>query len=154
MIKQLVISITLCSLVACASTEEGPAKDSYGAESTGSDCISLGSIRDYKVLDNANLLVTQGVKRKYHVQLSRPAYGLRSSNSIGLHSRSGRICGGFSELLLDEGLQAERIRIRSIQQLSPESEEDLLIRFGIIEPEFEQPRRPVDIEGAEVEELD
>jgi hypothetical protein len=38
--------------------------------------------------------------------------------------------------------------------LTPEDEEDLLIRFGKKEPEIEQPRQPEEVEGAEVEELD
>jgi hypothetical protein len=153
-IKQLVIALILCSLGGCASTEEGQTEESYGAESTGSDCISQSSIRDYTVLDDANLIVTQGAKRKYHVQLSRRAYGLRSSRAIGFHSQTGRICGKFSDLLVDDGFGPEKIRISSIRQLSPESEEELLIRFGKIEPEYEQPRRPENVEGAEVEELD
>ncbi len=153
-IKHSVIAITLCYLVACASTEEGPLEGSVGSESTGSDCISQGSIRDYTVLDNANLMVTQGASRKYHVELRRSAYGLRSSRTIGFVSQTGFICDGFSEVVVDDGFSLDKIRIRSIRRLTPESEEDLLIRFGKIEPEYEQPRQPDEVAGAEVEELD
>ncbi len=154
LIKQLVIYSTLCSLVACASTEQGQSELSSGVESAGADCISQSSIRDYTVLDNQNLVVTQGANRKYHLELSRSAYGLRSSSTIGFKSQTGRICGGFDDIVVDDGFRPETIRISSIRRLSPESEEELLIRFGKIEPEYEQPRRPENVEGAEVEELD
>ena len=127
---------------------------SPGAESAAIDCISQGSIRDYTVLDDQNLIVIQGASRKYHVELSRRAHGLRSSRAIGFKSQTGRICGGFDDLVVDDGYRPETIRISSIRRLSPESEEDLLIRFGKIEPEYEQARPPENVEGAEVEELD
>ena len=153
-IKHSVIAISLCTLVACASTEEGALEGSAGSESTGSDCISQGSIRNYTVLDNANLIVTQGASRKYHVELRRPAYGLRSSSTVGFVSQTSLICGRFSEVVVDDGFSLDKVRISSIQRLTPESEEDLLIRFGKIEPEYEQPRQPDEVAGAEVEELD
>jgi hypothetical protein len=153
-IKQLVIVLCLCVLGACASTEQGSSESSPGRESTGSDCISQGSIRDYTVLDNANLLVTSGVNRKYHVELSRAAHNLRVGNAIGFQSQSGRICDRFSDVVVNDGFGVEKIRIRSVRRLSAQSEEDLLIRFGKIEPEIEQARPPNDVQGAEVEELD
>ncbi len=154
MLKQILITISLCALVACASTEQGQPKDPLAAETSGLDCISQASIRDYTVLNDQNLLVTAAANRKYHVALSRRAFGLRSSRAIGFHSATGRICGGFDEVVVDNGLGSEKIRISSIRRLSPESEEELLIRFGKKEPEFEQARQPVAVEGAEVEELD
>jgi hypothetical protein len=48
----------------------------------------------------------------------------------------------------------ESIRVASIRELSPEEEEDLLIRYGKKEPEFEQTPAPREVTGAEVEELD
>jgi hypothetical protein len=48
----------------------------------------------------------------------------------------------------------ESIRITSIRELTPEEEEDLLIRFGKKEPEIKQTPAPHEVEGAEVEELD
>lgn len=154
MIKQLLIIISSCCLVACASTEQGATEEAEVADSTGSDCISNSTIRNYTILDNANLIVAQGASRKYHVELRRPAHGLRASRAIGFQSQSGLICGRFSEILIDDGLNTEEIRISSIRRLTPESEEDLLIRFGKIEPEIEQTRQPETVEGAEVEELD
>jgi len=90
------------------------------------------------------------------MMLSRRAFGLKSSWRIAFRSPSGRICGGFDEIIVSDGVggRPEAIRIDSIRRLSPEEEEDLLIRFGKKEPEVEQPRQPEAVEGAEVEELD
>jgi len=154
MIKQILIVVSSCYLVACASTDQGEHEDAKTAESTGSDCISQGTIRNYTVLDNMNLIVTQGASRKYHMELRRGSHGLNANRAIGFQSQSGLICGRFSEILIDDGFNTEEIRISSIQRLTPESEEDLLIRFGKKEPEVEQTRQPETVEGAEVEELD
>ena len=154
MYKQLVTLLSLSVLVGCASTKS---ESDVGLESTsdrGSDCISQSSIRDYTVLDDANLIVSERPKRNYHVVLSRRAMGLRSDWRIGFSSVTNQICGGFSDVVTDGGFGPEKIRIASIRRLTPEQEEDLLIRFGRLEPKNEQPRQPEDVESAEVEELD
>ena len=154
MYKQLVTLLSLSVLVGCASTKS---ESDVGLESTsdrGSDCISQSSIRDYTVLDDANLIVSERPKRNYHVVLSRRAVGLRSNWQIGFDSHTSKICGGFDSIVTDGGFGPETIRIASIRRLTPEEEEDLLVRFGKKEPENEQPRQPEDVEGAEVEELD
>ena len=153
-IKQLVIVFSSSVLFACASSENSATTASTSEVSGRSDCISQSSIRDYRVLDDANLIVTEGVSRTYHVELLRRAHGLRSSRAIGFDSATGRICGRFDDLLYEGSLGLERVPITSIRRVSPEQEEELLIRFGIKEPEYEQPRRPNEVEGAEVEELD
>ena len=93
-------------------------------------------------------------RRQYHVILFRRAHGLRSSWAIGFKSPTGRICSGFSEVVFDGQFDGESIRIESVRALSPEEEEDLLIRYGKKEPEYEQTPVPQEVEGAEVEELD
>ena len=153
-LKQVVIVLFSCYLVACAAPDESPDGDEIQAESRLSDCISQATVRDYRVLDDSNLIVTASGRRKYHVVLSRRAFGLKSTWQIGFHSATGRICSGFSDLIVNDGFGPERIRIASIARLTPEDEEDLLIRFGIIEPEFEQAPATEEVDTAEVEELD
>jgi hypothetical protein len=126
----------------------------YRSETRGSDCISQMTIRDYQVLDDSNLIVTGAAKRKYHVILSRRAFGLASTWRIAFRSSSGRICSGFSEVVVDDGIGAEVINIRSVRQLTPEEHDDLLVRFGKKEPDVNQATAPEPVEGAEVEELD
>jgi hypothetical protein len=150
----IVILFFLGVLSACATSDNELREGESSRSRVSSDCISQGSIRDYTVLDDANLIVTEGARRKYHVVLSRRAFGLRSTWHIGFRTPTGSVCGGFSEILVDDGFTPDTIRIDSIRRLTPEDEEDLLIRFGKKEPEIEQPRQPEEVEGAEVEELD
>ena len=153
-LKQLFIVFSSSILVACAAAPGDADPDRYAAESRGSDCISQMTVRDYRVLDDSNLIVSASARRKYHVALSHRAYGLRSTWQIGFRSPTGQICAGMSDLLVDDGIGPDRIRIRSIRRLTPEDEEDLLIRFGKIKSDVEHTPAPADVESAEVEELD
>jgi len=149
-IKQIFITLSLGTLVACAGTQT----DDGSAISSHSDCISQSSIRGYSVLDESNLIVSASGRRQYHVALQRRAYGLRSSWGIAFDSATSRICAPFSEVTFRGHNQGDAIRIASIRELSPEEEEDLLIRYGKKEPEIERQPVPQEVPGAEVEELD
>jgi len=150
-IKQIFTIVISSSLIACA----GNPSQEERVDSGRSDCISQPSIRGYTVLNESNLIVSASGRRQYHMVLHRRAYGLRSNWSIGFKSPTGRVCAGFSELVLDDRFSgADSIRIASIRGISAEEEEDLLIRYGIREPEYEHTPEPVDVKGAEVEELD
>jgi hypothetical protein len=153
-IKQSIIILTSCYLVACAASGDG--YDSAGDQpgSAGYDCISQSTIRDYQVLDDSNLIVTAGGKRKYHVELNRRAIGLRSNWKIGFKSPTGRLCSGTGEVLVDDGFgRHERISMKSVRSVGPDELNDLLVRFGKKVPEFEQAPAEEEIKGAVVEEL-
>lgn len=153
-VKQVLTLVFSTALVACATAETDAGGDNFAAESRGSDCISQSSVRDYRVLDEANLIVSAGARQKYHVVLARRAYGLRSTWQIGFRSSTGRICGGFDDLIVDGGFGPEPFRIHSIRRLTPEDENELLVRFGKKEPSVKQAPATEDPESAEVEELD
>jgi len=149
--KQIFIVICLSALGACAGTQQ----DGERLDSARADCISQSSIRGYSVLDEANLIVSASGRRQYHVALQRRAHGLRSSWGIAFESPTSRICSGFSEVVFGGRMAGgDSIRIASIRELSPEEEEDLLIRYGKKEPEIERQPVPHEVPGAEVEELD
>ena len=152
--KQLFIIFFSSVLAACGGSPEPSLADEPEAVAPRSDCISTRTVRDYRVLDDANLVVTAQASRKYHVTLGRRASGLRSSWKIGFRSASGRVCGGFDDILVDDGFGPERIRIASITQLTPEDYEALLVRFGKKEPAIEPAPATEEVESAEVEELD
>lgn len=156
--KTLFISIVIVlfssSISGCAASSERAQSTARAEDSRLSDCIHEPSIRGYTVLDEANLIVSAAGRRAYHVELFRRAYGLRSSWRIAFDSTSSRICAGFSEIVFDGHFDGESIPIRSIRELSPEEEDDLLIRFGKKEPEIRTPPAPSEVQGAEVEELD
>ena len=158
MIKYLLIPIVTLlissSLSSCATTDSDLTQAANEERPRHNDCISQSSIRDYQVLDESNLIVTATARRKYHLVLSRRAYGLRSAWNLNFRSQTGRICAPFSEIIIDERLGIERIGIASIRRLYDDDLDDLLIRFGKKEPKIEQTAAPVKVEGAEVEELD
>ena len=149
-LKQLFIVVCLSALLACAGSDERPDSESNRFH----DCIHEPSIRGYRVLDEQNLIVDGSGRRSYHVVLWRRAHGISSSWGIGFKSPSSMICSGNSEVLFRGHFDGESIRITSIRKLTPEEEEDLLIRFGKKEPEIKQTPAPQEVEGAEVEELD
>ncbi len=149
-LKQSVMLLYLSVIVGCASNPS----DGDRVDSGRSDCISQPSIRGYTVLDESNLIVSASGRRHYHMVLHRRAYGLRSNWSIGFKSPTGRVCAGFSELVFDNHFEGDSIRIAAIRQIDAEEEEDLLIRYGRKEPEYEHTPEPRDVKGADVEELD
>ena len=154
-LKQTLIILTSSVLVSCAAPNERSESAADRGEPRGRDCISQSSIRDYQVLDESNLIVTAGGRRKYHVQLTRRAFGLRSSWKVGFRSPTGMICSGSGEVIVEDGFGSmERIHMSSIRELSEEDVNELLVRFGKKEPEVEQAPAQEQVEGAEVEELD
>ncbi len=153
-LKQIIIVFLSSSMLACAGSPESSHEGDSEVVSGRSDCISTRTIRDYRVLDDANLVVTAQGNRKYHITLSRRAVGLRASWKIGFRSTSGRVCGGFDDIIVDDGVGPERIRIAGIKELTPEEYDELLVRFGKREPATEPTPATESVESAEVEELD
>jgi hypothetical protein len=63
-IKQYIIIVFASVLLACAGTRESSQDGATGGSTGRLDCISTGTIRDYRVLDDANLVVTGNGNRK------------------------------------------------------------------------------------------
>ena len=122
----------------------------------GSDCISLGTIRNYTVLDDKNLLIWGSPRRPYFVRLFSPAWRLRSSFQIGTVSRDNWLCpyGGDALVFDSAGRSRDKVSIASIRRISRDEADWLLVRFGKKDPAVEQAPAPKPLEGAEVEELD
>lgn len=152
--KQIIMVLLLSITLGCSTPGTEPGGAESGAGYGRSDCIFGGTIRDYRVLDESNLVVTAGASRHYHIELVRPAFGLKSSWQIAFVPAGSSVCRGSSELLVDDTMGPERIRLRHIQRLTTDEYDDLLIRYGKKEPEIEQAREPEEVKGAEVEELD
>ena len=153
-IKQLFIGVCLSSLVACATPKSGDPESASEGSSRVTNCILEGTVRDYRVLNDSNLVVTAAGSRKYHIELTRPAFRLKSTWQIGFLPSGSRICAGFSELVIKDSFDSDRVRIKRIVRLNKDDYEELMIRFGLMEPEIEQAREPEEVEGAELEELD
>jgi hypothetical protein len=154
-IKQLITIVISSSLVACASSGDRYESAGDPVTSTGHDCISQSTIRDYQVLDDRNLIVTAGAKRKYHVQLSRQAFGLRSNWKIGFRSPTGSVCSGMGDVVVDDSFGSkETIQISSIKEVEADELNALLVQFGKKVPDIERAPAQEEVKGAEVEELD
>lgn len=154
LIKQCFIAVISCGILhGCASTgEQNELGDDI--DYSGSDCISIRTIRDYTPLDRSNLLIEGAGKRTYLVSLMHSSLELRSSFGIGFSSRDDWLCPYGGDEIVVESLSGERVRIRSISRLNEEQVEDVLIRYGKIEPSEEQDPAPAEeLQGAEVEEL-
>lgn len=156
LLKQLVIILISSLLLACASTTEEGDQATEERVSRGNDCIHRPSIRGYTVLDEQNLIIEASGRRNYHVILRRRAHGLRHSLYIDFETTTNRVCAGFDGIKYDDGMSGRfgAIPIRSIQELTEEDHEHLLIQYGKKEPEIEQTPAPQEVKGAEVEELD
>ena len=152
--KQIFILTLSCYLLGCAGHQTGAEAGAAEPLPRGSDCILEGTVRDYRVLDDSNLVVTASAKRKYPIELSRRAFGLNSSWNLGFRSVTGRICPGTSEIIVDTSLGLDAFRIHSIRAISAEEYDDLLVHFGKKEPEVTVTPESDDVSGAEVEELD
>ena len=155
LIYQVLIVFFSSLLLACASSGDNYESAGDPVDQRGRDCIWQSSIRDYQVLDDRNLIVTASGKRRYHVELTRRAYGLRSNWKIGFRSPTGQVCAGSGEVIVEDGFnRLESIHISSVRQLNPDEIDDLLIRFGKKVPEEQEAPVEQEIKGAEVEELD
>ncbi len=151
--KQRVTVFILCIILsACASIEE---QNDLGrdVDYTGSDCISIRTIRDYTPLDDRNLIIEGAGRRSYFVTLQVSSFELRSSHSMSFSSRDEWLCPYGGDEIIFGSFSQHGAGIWSISRVTAEQLEELLIRYGKIDPGDEQDPEPREIEGAEVEEL-
>jgi hypothetical protein len=116
---------------------------SPGGTRTADDCLFAVTLRDWRPLDERNLILFADGRRGYHVELFRPALGLTFDVMIGVYDRDGRICPYGGDAIVIDGPMPERIEIRSIKRLSDEELDELYVRFGV--------RAPAVIEATSVE---
>jgi hypothetical protein len=119
-----------------SSTSAAP-RDTYN------DCLLARTLRDWRPLDDENLLLFGAGRRAYLVELFRPAMSLGFNVMIGVYDRDGRICPYGGDAIVVDGPMPERIPIRSIRRLSDDELDEVYVRFGI--------RPPIVVEGDEVE---
>lgn len=152
-IKQLFIYCYSSILLASCASSGGTPPAERDLTDTGSDCISIRTIRDYTPLDRRSLIIEGAGSRMYYVTLVVSSFELRSSHRIGVQSRDGWLCPYGGDQLIFGGFDEYGASIRGITRLTPEQADDLLIRHGKKEPPEQQDPTPPDLEGAEVEEL-
>lgn len=152
-IKQLVIVLSSSlMLTGCASVEPN-SELGRDIDFNGSDCISIRTIRDYTPLDRSTLLMEGSGKRNYLVTLVSPSMELRSSFRLSFSSRDDWLCPFGGDRIIFGGISPDYGTIRGISRVTPEQADELLIRYGIKEPEEQQDAVPPELKGADVEEL-
>ena len=151
--KQLVTALTSCSILSIAGVAEGQDKLPRDLDLNGSDCIWIRTIRDYTPLSRDSLLIHASGKRSYFVRLSTPRFGLGSSFQLATRSRDDRLCPYGGDSIVFGRYSGDEARIRAISRLTPDQVDTLLIRYGKKEPGDTQDPAPLEVKGAEVEEL-
>lgn len=154
LIKQwLTLSSLSVLLISCAGVQEdsGLGKD---IDFSGSDCISIRTIRDYTPLDRSTLLMEGSGNRNYLVTLVSPSFELRSAFRLGFSSRDEWLCPyGGDRIVFEGGMAGDDVMIRGISRVTSEQADELLIRYGKKEPDEQKDQAPPEVKGAEVEEL-
>jgi hypothetical protein len=153
LLKPLVAILALSGLAGCAGTGEERTAAAQDIDYRGSDCILIPTIRDYRTLDDRNLLIYGPANRAYFVTLFRPSFELRSSFQMGFSSRDDRLCPYGGDAIVVGSLNPEEIAIQSISRVTDEQVDQLLVRFGKKEPAEQPTPEPGKVKGAEVEEL-
>ncbi|MEO1244063.1 MAG: DUF6491 family protein [Pseudomonadota bacterium] len=153
--KHIFITLTSTILLACTTPDSAQNRVAGGGAPDVSDCISVASVRDYRVLDDANLLVAADHQRHYQVSLTRPARGLRYADRLRLVGRGGRVCSGLGEVVVRDGVMTESIRVDTVFRIAGSHSESLDKRRGATGRAAKQTQTPQpEAPGAEVEELD
>ncbi len=93
------------------------------------DCFRTSLARDFRYLDDRNLIVFAPRGVPYHVQLMGPCFGLRRQIAIGISSRSDRICGFAGDAILVDGPMIERCPVLGVTRLDDEGLRALIEQF-------------------------
>jgi len=149
----ILIVVFLSGCATSSTAPEAPSRQFSDLDYQGNDCILIRSVRDYTPLDDRHLLIRGPANRAYFVTLFQPAFDMRGSVSIGFDSRDDQLCPFGGDAVVFGSLGRERSTIRSINRVSAEQEEAILIRFGLKEPAEPKAPEPPEVKGAEVEEL-
>ncbi len=144
--------VCLSAFAGCASTPGEPSTADRDIDYRGSDCILIATIRDYRTLDDRNLLIYGPANRAYFVTLFRPSFELRSSFQLGFSSRDDQLCPYGGDAIVVGGLTPEEVGIQSISRVDEQQVEQLLVRYGKKKLSGPQTPEPGKVKGAEVEE--
>lgn len=152
-ISIILVLIAICS--GCASTPKEPARPVVMScdliQTSGTDCISIPTIRDYTPLTESHLILW-ATGRPYLVRLFSPSSDLRTAFRLSFASRDDQLCPyGGDEIVFDGIGFPGGQRIASIKRLTRDQAESLKGCYG--EQKDKEPPKPREVEGAKVEEL-
>jgi hypothetical protein len=116
------------------------------------DCFFQNRIDNFEVLNETNLLVFDGRRRVYHVEISPPSMDLRHAYGIQFRSSTGRVCGNPGERLQISGgtFGAFPLSVTGVYRLDAVTQTAVRAHFG---QAVAQPQLPEDEDAAAIEEL-
>jgi hypothetical protein len=91
-------------------------------------CVPASELRDWRPLDELNVILFATGSRAYRVELAWPATGLMGDVMIGVYDRDGWICP--DDAVIVDGATPEVVPIRWMKLLSDEELEDLEMRYA------------------------
>lgn len=154
-VKNVIFLIVIGIISGCASSEvqqeKRPFPELEGLSARGTDCILIGTIRDYTPLDDSHLIIWGG-SRPYLVRIFSRTSDLRTSYQMSFKSRDDQLCPYGGDELVFGSMAFGSQRIDSIQRLTKEQAKELQ-DFYSKDPKKQKALEPKELEGADVEEL-
>ena len=157
--RHAILFLAAFGLVACAGMEGDRSVASARAKvarfphsAASADCFFRQRIDNFEVLNDSNLLVFDGRRRVYHVEVTPPSLDLRHAYGIKFYSNSGRICGNAGERLevSDGSLSRFPVSVTGVYRLDETAQATVRAHFGQTVP---APALPEDQDAAAIEEL-
>lgn len=146
--RALILTALPAAILGCAGG--GPTEEV--AERTtpvGADCFTVSLARNFRHLDDHNLIVYAAGREPYHVELSQACFGLRGDFAIALRSRTDRMCGFAGDSVIVRGAGfPERCSVVSVRRLDEEQMQLLVDQYNAEDREDV----PIEVEVAELPE--
>ena len=101
-----------------------------------SDCFHQQRVDNFEVLNDSNLLVFDGRRRVYHVEVSPPSMDLRHAYGIQFSSTTGRVCGNPGERLQVRNGSFSRfpLSVNGVYRLDEATQSAVRAHFGQTTP--------------------
>jgi hypothetical protein len=128
--RAMVVALLALMIQSCAGSA-GRANELATERSVtvGTDCFFVSQARDFRNLDDRNLIVFAPRNQPFHVELASGCFGLRGSSIIALRSRTDRMCGFGGDAVVVDGALPERCPVLGVTRLDEDGLRLLLERF-------------------------
>lgn len=147
LIRSIQLTAAAMLVAGCAGTDRQVDEVAERTTSVASDCFTVSLARDFRYLDDHNLIVYAAGRNPYHVELSQACLGLGGEFAIALRSRTDRMCGFAGDEVIVRGLgRPERCSVLSVRRLDEEQMQLLVDQYDAEDREDS----PIDVEVAEL----
>jgi len=144
-----VLAVVPVVVAGCASQPNALRDVAERTTSAGGDCFTVSLARDFRYLDDRNLIVYAAGRDPYHVELGSTCFGLRGEHVIALRSRTDRMCGFAGDaVIVDSGAFVDRCPVLSVRRLDDDQYRSLVAQFDA----ERRANRPIEVEVAELPE--